>query len=168
MRRKNDFYPTESKLTKEMLKIVGQFISGLIYEPCAGKNHIVNELLLRYDFNNIASGDITLGRDACNLKQWPDNIRWTITNPPFKHALKILQNALLKSEKGVIFLTRITFLEPTYDRQDFWTLNPPDLLIINPRTSFTGDGKSDSTTTCWICYGDFGNTQPINFIRKLE
>lgn len=161
MRRSYDFYPTGSKLTLGMLELCGPYISGVINEPCNGAGHI-SSILIEKGFTVITSD---VEKDARFERNWTGT-DWTITNPPFSHALDIMRNARKFSLKGIIFLTRISFLEPTYDRSRWWKENTPDLVIINPRTSFTNDGKTDSTTTCWICYGDFGSVKGIRFIEK--
>jgi len=160
MRRVNDFYPTESKLTLSMLDFCGSAISGLIKEPCNGQGHISD--VLRNQGYEVQTSDIE--KDARNAVNWSE-CDWTITNPPFIHALPILKYALQYSKQGVIFLTRLSFLEPTYDRSELWKKHIPSLVIVNPRTSFTGDGKSDSVTTCWICFGKF-KFSGIQFVLK--
>lgn len=169
MRRKHDFYPTELRLTKGLMKLVGSFIEGQIIEPCNGMGHISQ--ILKENNKNVITSDIMKGSDwqgdATNeliWKQFPI-IDWTITNPPFNEALSILKNALKYSQKGVITLARLSFLEPTYDRTPFWKQYPPNKLIINPRISFTQDGKSDSVTTCWICWGKF-DSKHFDIIEK--
>jgi hypothetical protein len=162
-RKTNDFYPTESKLTLGMLKFCGPYLSGLINEPCNGEGHISSLLIDRG--LSVTTSDIE--KNARYEENWSIH-DWTITNPPFSHALRILELARKYATRGVIFLVRISFLEPTYDRSKWWQNNPPDLVIINPRTSFTNDGKSDTTTTCWICYGDFGPNKGIRFIEKVK
>ena len=162
MRRLNDFYPTESKLTLGMLDFCASAISGTIVEPCNGAGHISNVLIERG--YTVQASDIE--RNACSPLNWSE-CDWTITNPPFNEALPILRNALQFSKKGVIFLTRLSFLEPTYERSKFWTHNIPSLVIVNPRTSFTQDRKTDSVTTCWICYGKFSHSG-IQFIEKVK
>jgi hypothetical protein len=51
-------------------------------------------------------------------------------------------------------LLRLSFLEPTFERQDLLIDNPPDAMIVLPRYSFTGDGKSDSVTCAWMVWGE--------------
>lgn len=164
MRRDRDFYPTESKLTRGMLKFCGPVISGHIKEPCNGQSHISGVLLAVGYGTRVEISDIE--RPAQFAVYW-NECDWTITNPPFNLALPILRNALKFSRKGVIFLTRLSFLEPTYERSIFWDENLPDLVIINPRSSFTNDGKTDSVTTCWICFGDFP-FKGVHFITKTK
>jgi hypothetical protein len=163
-RKARDFYPTESKLTLGMLEFCAPAISGHIKEPCNGQGHISNVLIDKMIGDKIETSDIE--RNAMFAPNW-NECDWTITNPPFSSALPILKQALKFSRQGVIFLTRLSFLEPTYQRSLFWIEHRPDLVIVNPRSSFTNDGKTDSVTTCWICYGNFP-FKGIQFIPKTK
>jgi hypothetical protein len=49
-------------------------------------------------------------------------------------------------------LLRLSFLEPTRERGPWLAANPPDLVIVLPRISFTGDGKTDSVTCAWMIW----------------
>lgn len=132
-----------------------------IIEPCAGDNSLTNELVAegaRVITNDIDSG--LLGHDyyhdATQREFWnmlreshgrPD---WVITNPPFLSAYPILRNALDIALRGVIFLLRISFLEPTKERAVFLSECPPSMYGVLPRWSYRNNGKSDSATTAWI------------------
>lgn len=165
MRRKNDFYPTQVKLTEGLIGNISSYINTFedyILEPCNGEGHISNVLKSR--FNLVFTSDKVKEKgefhlDAVDESSWKifeekiGRIDWTITNVPFTYALPIIQNALKFSKVGVAILVRLSFLEPTYDRQSFLDENPPDIIIVNPRTSFTEDGKTDSVTTCWLIWG---------------
>ncbi len=76
---------------------------------------------------------------------------WTITNPPFKHALEVARHALAVSPQ-VALLMRATWLEPTEARRDFLLEHPPEHMLYLPRWSFDGSG-SDSVSCCWFVWG---------------
>jgi hypothetical protein len=75
---------------------------------------------------------------------------WVVTNPPFNQAEKIVRNSL-ESAKSVAMLLRLSFLEPCKNRRDLIT-GISKLILINPRPSFTGDGKTDSTSVAWFIW----------------
>ena len=50
------------------------------------------------------------------------------------------------------FLLRLSFLEPTLTRREFLRANPPKRVIVLPRISFTGDGRTDSVTCAWLIW----------------
>jgi len=165
MRRKNDFYETSAFAVIELVKHIN--IKGVLFECCAGKGAISIPLRMHYPTSPIYTNDIDQSLpadqhfDATKKENWmhytlpTDNetIDWTITNPPFNKAYKILVNAYEHSRLGVAMLLRLSFLEPTYERQDWLAEYPPDELIVLPRFSFTGDGKTDSVTCAWFIWG---------------
>jgi hypothetical protein len=93
-----------------------------------------------------------------------------IMNPPFKYAMSFVQNAVdwfgqtktfidetgehqpITKYGSVAALLRLSFLEPTRERGPWLAANPPDLVIVLPRISFTGDGKTDSVTCAWMIW----------------
>lgn len=53
---------------------------------------------------------------------------------------------------GVAMLLRLSYLEPTKDRGHWLNDHPPTQMIVLPRISFTGDGKTDSVTCAWMIW----------------
>ena len=172
MRRDNDYYPTESRLTNGLLSIIENSIIGHIVEPCNGKGHISN--ILKNNCLHVTTSDIIEGSDYQGdarsdlhferIIREKGNIDWIITNVPFKDALPIIKTSR-KHAKHLAILVRLSFLEPTYDRQYFLQTDPPTMIIVCPRSSFTGDGKTDSVTTAWLIWGLISH-KPIQIIRK--
>jgi len=55
----------------------------------------------------------------------------------------------------VAMLLRLSFLEPTakVNPRGPWLAEcPPSRLIVLPRCSYTGDGRTDSVTTAWMIW----------------
>ena len=82
-----------------------------------------------------------------------------ITNPPFAvegdpFASRLLAR-LLGSECTpiVAMIARLSLLEPTADRATLLEQRPPDSLLVLPRWSFRGNGKSDTMTCAWFLWG---------------
>ena len=154
MRRAHDFYATGKKLVTALLDNVTP--SGKVFECCNGQGHISKYLPGTVITNDLyAPADFS--EDAREQDVWetvePD---WTVSNPPFTDALPIVENAICYSKIGVAMLLRLTFLEPTLDRTQFLTTTPPNKLIVLPRYSFTGDGKTDSVTCAWMIWDKSG------------
>ena len=165
MRKKNDLYQTSAKAVKELLDRVP--ISGTLFECCAGMGAISYALRDEIPEAKIITNDINVTLpatnhfDASKASNWEQFTRkdlaipmidWVITNPPFNKAFPILMHAHNASLKGVAFLLRLSFLEPTYERQDWLYEHPPSKLIVLPRYSFTEDGKIDSVTCAWMIW----------------
>lgn len=127
-----------------------------IIEPCAGKGVISNAL--RDHGHTVTTGDIDAQHkcdhytDARYAVYPLDGNFLVVTNPPFSHAFSILQNARAQNPTGIAFLLRLTFLEPTKGRGQWLSEHPPNRLIVLPRYSFTGDGKTDSVTCAWMIW----------------
>jgi hypothetical protein len=169
-RVRNDFYETPHWQIEALLERVKP--SGTIFEPCCGDGAISN-FLSDYCVENIEvlTNDIELTRkadthfDARDIHGWNNfcigyrnkirnKINWTITNPPFTAAFEILVNAYAHSNY-VALLLRLSFLEPTREREKFLSTIPPKRVIILPRWKYNPDSKgTDSVTTAWMVWGE--------------
>lgn len=168
-RRKNDFYPTPEAATFALLNCFPYLINRdvLVYEPCAGKGDISR--VLREAGANVFESDIDpsspriLKEDARTKQYKPGSI--VITNPPFNQAIEIVRNAVDQDQTCAFFL-RLSFLEPTKDRGEWLKDNPPAGLIVLPRISFTGDGRSDSVTCAWMIWLPYYGPQFIDVVTR--
>lgn len=160
MRRKNDFYPTPAWATEELIRRVP--IYGGILECCAGDGAIA-DVLASMSGVKVWRNDIdpTMPRldfmaDAAESDSWDlfhqGDFDWTVTNPPFNQAAQIVPLAYEHSIFGIAILLRLSFLEPVEDRGAWLNEHPPTTLIVLPRISFTGDGKTDSVTCAWMVW----------------
>lgn len=170
MRRKLDAYNTPSFFAKALLR--RWHIDGVIYEPCVGTGNlssVFREAGLRVLTNDI-NKKIKAHRhyDASTVDAWKIIPDWTITNPPFSHALPILQLAYEKSRVGVAFLLRLSFLEPCKDRACWLVEHPPTAVFALPRISWTEDGRKDQVTAMWAVWDKTSKEQMIRIISKDE
>jgi hypothetical protein len=158
-RRKLDFYPTPSWASDVLWQAVRPFQWA---EPCVGRGDLItdrnrNELEWTNDVD--PDRDAVYHLNACHPSAWDvfPRVPWIVTNPPFRMADRILTLARQHATVGVALLLRLSFLEPTDDRVHTLTKAPPDRLIVLPRISFTGDGKTDSVTCAWMVWDIDGN-----------
>jgi len=158
MRRDNDaYYTLQAQIAIDALcKYARPW--GFIFEPCAGKGHLV-EALKRAGCEFITTNDIDpqsytdFQLDVSKPFKWEGgHIHWVVTNPPFSKAFEILKQMIPLAHGGVALLLRLSFLEPTHERGAWLAQHPPDLIIVLPRMSFTGDGKTDSVTCAWMVW----------------
>lgn len=156
MRRKLDAYFTPASAVESLLKVVT--IWGSVLEPCSGQGAISEALIS--DNRWLKTNDIDpampsmLHADATTpefWQGWAEN-QWVVSNPPFKAATQIVKLAHAHASIGVAMLLRLSFLEPCEDRAEFLSEHPPNVLIVLPRISFTGDGKTDSVTCAWMVW----------------
>jgi hypothetical protein len=142
-----------------------------IFDCCAGNGEISN--ILKDKGLTVRTNDIDIVKDvdyhfnACYPSKWPDEeMDFIVTNPPYDVAYDIITVAYLKAQIGIAMLLRLSFLEPTYERQSWLGAHPPNLLIVLPRISFTGDGKTDSVTVAWMIWHKLDKSQRIVITKK--
>lgn len=170
-RRPNDFYPTPEWATVELLNHVE--IRGSVLECCAGGNDITRALhspngarLLwtnDYDVNlhHTSHFDATDKRGWMMFRGEYGDMEWVVTNPPFSTAPWIVPLAYDFASVGICMLLRLSFLEPVENRGAWLNQHPPTTLIVLPRISFTGDGKTDNVTCAWMVWDKRVTTQRI-------
>lgn len=169
MRRKNDFYETDRRLTEALLRKV--YISGEVIELCAGDDAITDVLVAHdhYGIHTVWTNDIDPTKECdftCDATDplaavynvantQPD---WIVTNPPFSQAHLIIPLAYQHAQEGIAMLLRLSYLEPTPKRnaRGPWLIkhasNLSNLIIFNPRPSYTGNGSTDSVTSAWMVW----------------
>ena len=154
-RRSNDFYPTPSWATEKLLERFP--LAGVIGEPCAGAGDVAN-VLRRH--GEVWTNDIDRTHQADSYYDLTDpaswaklpNCDWIVTNPPFSIAAAIVPAAYDKARLGLAMFLRLSYLEPCGNRAEWLKTHPLTKLIVLPRISFTGNGKSDSGTTAWMVW----------------
>lgn len=169
-RRQNDFYPTPEWATKELTRRIS--IRGTVFECCAGDGAIARPLATDRSF--VYTGDIDpawsplVCGDALERGFWndaeniiEDGIDWIVTNPPFSVAPQIIPIAYSHASKGIAMLLRLSYLEPVENRGEWLNRHPPNMLIVLPRISFTGDGKTDNVTCAWMVWKKDAKWQQI-------
>ena len=165
MRTPHDAYYTNVKVTEALLKRFQFPTEDVILEPCCGAGNISDTLKGHghtviatdlYQPNQSIPSGIIKTFDATSQDYWDyfdGLVDWVVTNPPFTFASSILPKAFTTAKKGVVMLLRLSYLEPAKDRAEWLQQHPLyDLMVLNPRPSFTDDGKCDSVTTAWFVW----------------
>lgn len=166
-----DQYETPPHYIEALLDVIGP-VQGVVYEPCVGTGCISRALTDAVVFTNDIDPAIEADThfDAAeDGEAWGTlGYDWIITNPPFKQELAILQQAL-RWGRQVAFLARLSFLEPTVEREPFWQDHPPTGLIVLPRYSFrnndAGERATDSVTCCWLVWQE-GHLPCLSVARR--
>lgn len=170
MRRAWDAYFTPRAAVESLLSLVD--ISGRVMEPCAGEGAIAGPLagygceVITNDLN--PSMPTLMHHDATDAAWWTrgGGVPWVVSNPPFSLASTIVPLAVKSATVGVAMLLRLSWLEPCGDRVDFLITHPPTGLIVLPRISFTGDGKTDNVTCAWMVWSKIRQPQRIEIVPK--
>jgi hypothetical protein len=166
-----EFYETPPGFTRQLLywlrvghlhPIYGRKLLDpdmTIYEPMAGDSAIVR-VLAEAGLHNVLTNDIDPARDthlhldATLAESWADiDVDWVIMNPAFSLALPTVQHALAHTRRGVAMHVRISWEEPSKEREQFLIYNPWQGRIVLPRYQFDPTAKgTDSATTVWLVY----------------
>ena len=142
-RAEGDFYATQPKTTKAFL--YNFKLEGSILEPACGMGHISEVLKEYYPNREIISTDLIYRNYGIgdidflthNYERTFDNI---ITNPPFSLAMEFVEKGLEVTNKYVIMLLKIQFLE-SKARKEFFKKNPPKYIyVFSDRQSTLKDG----------------------------
>lgn len=167
-RRPYDFYETPPHYTAVLLKEITVRRGQTVFEPCVGDGAITRVLTHTCPGLTIITNDIDSkrraqhhgdARDRCVWRDaaagWSGGFSWAIFNPPFSAALALAEHALAYADRTAM-LVRLSFLEPTADRERFLANHPPTRVIVLPRHSFRNrdDGKRghDSVTCAWLVW----------------
>ena len=87
---------------------------------------------------------------------------WVVTSPPYKNAFGVLSAALRIARVGVAFKLRLTFLEPTKTRGDWFKENPPSAVVVLPRATYRGrQCNSPEAWFVWHIVGAESDVIPI-------
>lgn len=114
------------------------------------------EVVRLNDIDVLAPADSHL--DGADPQIYTAHTDWSVSNPPFVAAGDIVL-AAIKHSRNVAMLLRCTFGEPCKARRQTprggrtWLRErPPTALLMLPRISFSGDGKSDSAPCWWFIW----------------
>lgn len=175
-RRRWDQYFTPAHATRELMKHVN-FTNCYVLECCNGDGAItsvVREVASVVKTNDIDQDLLTdYHRDVSIAERWktfPQGGHWVVSNPPFNQAPQIIPLAYEYANVGIAMLLRLSYLEPCFTRKSnraAWLAeHPPTQLIVLPRISFTGDGKTDNVTCAWMVWDKRVSTSSITIVPR--
>lgn len=162
-RQKDDFYATDPKATKMVLKELGKIYDTSlwdVWEPAAGMGHISNTLKAE-NINVVKESDLIDRGIGATIEDFLNttsmgNANVIFTNPPYKIAEDFLNHFLKISDDGdlYIFLGRIQFLEGKARRKIFDTDPPKYVFVHSERINCWKDGKEvkESSAMCYAWY----------------
>jgi len=155
-RRPLDAYYTPPPMTRALIDRYPEIRGGLLLDPSCGDGRMSRQLVNAGRFERAITSDIaTGGMDATREDSWrawkKEGPAWAVSNIPFCFS-HIIPWCAIEAGIPAAFLMRITFLEPTEDRQ--WLVShPPTAQLVLWRASFDGSGQTDSTTCSWFIWG---------------
>lgn len=177
-RHEGDFYATP-RFQLEMLLSRLSFRPARVIEPAAGNLAIVTPLRksgIEVWANDLVKRDEPLDSvmDAKHSAFWATAMNQgfsdavVITNLPFNEAAPILFWAI-RFCRVVCTILRVTFDEPTEDRNEWLAANPLAGRVVMPRYSYRKNGSGDSTTTAWHIWSSIPNVvKPHDVVTLAE
>lgn len=129
-------------------------------EPAANRGHMV--VPLSEYFKEIQASDVHDYGVGFPVQDYlfgpiPDEVDWTITNPPFRLAQQFIDRALASSKYGVAMIVRSAFLEGVARHNDLFSKNPPSHVlqfserVVMHRGTLSAKG-STATAYCWLVW----------------
>lgn len=165
MRRALDFYETAPWQVDALTDHLPELQSGLVFCPTVGDGSLMRQLEKNRPRLSFVTNDLDPSReadfhlDATRLSSWATMVRavgarpdWVVDNPPFNVEIDIAKYAYEAARLAVILMARISFIEGTKARGPWLAAHPRTKQIALERYSFTGNGKSDSSTTEWLVW----------------
>jgi hypothetical protein len=158
-----DDFPTPPWATRalfEFLDTQGFTGGGTAREPAANRGHMVRPLLERFDQVDASDvHDYGAGFPICDYLFGldPDQVCWTITNPPFRLAEQFIDRAMRTSSEGCAFILRSAFLEWQGRYASLFSQRPPAFVlqfserVVMHKGKLSPDGSS-ATAYCWIIF----------------
>lgn len=126
------------------------------YEPAAGRGHMA-AALAEYFERVVASDAFDYGYapiiDYLSDVEIPST-RWTITNPPFKHAAAFARRALRQST-GVALLCRTSWAESVGRYNDLFRDSPPAFVLTSVERIPMVKGRVDPRASTATSYSWF-------------
>ena len=131
-REKNDFYPTPTSATEDLLK--RQKFEGKIWEPACGDGAMSKVMESQgyevYSTDLINRGYGQSGIDFLLERQKFDNI---VTNPPFSLAMEFTLKALELARNKVVMLSKVSYLEGLERREKLFNQKKLEKVLIFSR-----------------------------------
>lgn len=181
-RRDDDFYETFRWQVEALLRRVTLSPDWLYVEPCAGNLAIAGVLRdrgLHVWANDLVQREAVLdSRIDARSPALFDRVTAVsgrpvdvvITNVPFSEAFDIIRLALDRAARAVISLLRVTWDEPTEDRDEWLASHPLTARIVMPRAKYRGTSSSDSATHGWHIWDPTGalHVRPHDVVTRRE
>lgn len=109
-RHRDDFYKTDPRAVQALCRV--ERFDGVIHDPCCGDGAIAVELIdAGYEVTAHDLVDRGYGTPRIDFLMERGNHQNIVMNPPFKLAREFIDHALALTERKVVSLARLGFLE---------------------------------------------------------
>lgn len=159
-----DDFPTPPWATRalcEFLRDIGEPLSErTCREPAANRGHMVKPLAEYFD--SVEASDIHDYGAGFPVNDYlfgplPDEVDWTITNPPFRLAEQFIERAIQTSRVGCAVIVRAAFLEGVGRYQRLYATRKPGYVLQFTERVVMHKGKlsangSTATAYAWLIW----------------
>ncbi len=173
-----DDFPTPPWATRALIEY-GPYplsLGGSVREPCAGRGHMARTLAEHFDI--VEASDVHDYGAGFAVRDFlsgppPEPVDWTITNPPFRLAERMVRRAIATSRKGVAIFERTTFIEGIGRWLNLYSKTPPSVVMQFTERVPIHKGRlvpkgSTATAYCWLVWVLEGKRlAPWNQITQL-
>ena len=176
-REENDFYATDPNTLRDFLNefLKDNVFNGTILEPACGQGHLSKVLEEEFPELKVISSDLIdrgYGETGVDFltADYNEKIDVVITNPPYSIAQEFIEKGLEVSDRLVIMLCKLQFLEGA-KRQMFFKNTPLKYVYVhskrqNPQRGgepLSPEGKKWSSTICfaWFVWDKTYSGEPI-------
>lgn len=180
-RRKNDQYFTPAWAVHPFLEAVAEYANrpgDIVLEPSVGHGAVLSQIAasrpaarlvgVDIDGNCLAHavkacpGMVPVHEDYLGLS-WPEAAgrpELIPGNPPYVLATQFVRKLLREvSPTGAIgLLLRLCWME-TPERRELLDANPCEVIVLERRPSFTGDGNTDGQAYAWFVWHPRGDSR---------
>ena len=180
-----DDYPTPCWATRALCEWINEAYdtgSMVCREPAANRGHMVKPL--REYFADVQGSDIHDYGAGFPVQDYlfgpePDEVQFTITNPPFRLAEQFIRRMLATSRNGCAVIVRSAFLEGVGRQSRLFALKPPTHIlqfserVVMHKGTLSAKG-STATAYCWLFWqkGIIGRGTTFDWIapcrKRLE
>lgn len=155
-REKQDYYATDPRAVKELLKV--ETFNKNILEPCCGEGHISKVLIdAGYNVKSTDLYDRGFGAGGVDVFKYSHFEGDIITNPPYKKAKEFIEHMISMLDTGnkLAAFLKIQFLE-SQSRRPLFDKHPPKRIhVFSKRVSCAKNGRFDLYPSSAVCYAWF-------------
>lgn len=164
-----DFYQTPQWAIEALLDV--EKFEGSVYECCSGAGAI-SKVLEDQGYSVISSDiredDNVYGTKGVNMLELEDEVvaNNIVTNPPFFCAQQVIEKSLKLTDKKVVMLLKLTFLESERRKEFFENTPLSRVYVFRKRVTMYPEGtekpKNSSTVTyAWFIWEHGYKGEPV-------
>lgn len=153
-REEHDFYPTDARLTRALLKV--ETFEGGVWEPACGDG-AMSRVIKAQDIPTVSTDLVPRGYGRGGVDFLRTKVLRSpnvVTNPPFKYWRQFADHALELKANKVVLLGRLLLLEG-WDRSEFFRRTELSRVWVVGRAKMLPPGATDKGHSGMIAFAWF-------------